>query len=1125
MPGFPDISAPVRKPAYGPRVTEAERRARRTEGSLLFFVLVVLGVGFLLVFLARTRHGLPERAVNVNTATAQQLALALEIDPQVAEMLVDRRRHHGDYLSVRAFTTEPLVRDPVARRRIAQVAERTRLDLNSAGIPELERVLGLPRAAARRVAAWRVGPPARQIASAEALVRIPLFEPGAAAPRLIVRHPAQVFWSALLRCVSIAVLFVLVPALMRRAGVRGDPFLIPFALMLSGLGVLALFSLRDPLREAAYFDHHVEGMWLGLAALLAGALIPARTSRVRWAPARSNLRRYTYVWALLAIALTAALWLFGHGPEGVRLALGFFQPVEVIKTLLMLFVAGYLADRGDALSDAMHRWRPPLLRSWLRWRGFAGWRWEDFGPLAGIYGLALALFLIVRDLGPAILLFGAFIATLYLASGRPAVLAAGIILLAAGAWTANALHVGVVPVRVDMWRAPWDNPHPNGAQLGQALWAMASGGIWGTGLGLGDPDTLPRGRDDLIFAVLGEELGLIGGMVVLALYALLVSRGFRAALHAENDFDRLLAAGLTSLLAGQAFLIVAGVTGLLPLTGITLPFVSYGNTSLAVDFFLLGLLRGISSPSGSVPVGAPAPVFRQGIGFLGTASAVALLGLVGIGRLAWVQAVRADEIAGRSVRTPDADGVRRPKINPRLLAMEQQIERGSIYDRDGRVLATSRLDEISKALEGRSEEARRRFRAGRYYPLGPAAAHLVGYLDPSVGGPVGIERDHNATLRGFARYSELVSDYRAKDLPRWLTGRAPRHGGDVVLTLDAELQAASYTILREAAAGRRDLRTGRPKNQAAVVILDPSTGETLVSVSTPSFDPNGLTSAAWRHLNADPGGESRLFDRARFGLYPPGSTLKVATAAAALEAGIEPAYDCNHVIRDLHWTFQGRAFFRRQLRDDRGDPPHNVIRMARAVEKSCNLYFARLGLRLGAPLLHEAFSSRFGLRGTPSLAVFAADLPENAFGQGTMTATPTEMARIAAAVANRGIMMEPILVRRSGAQVSAPAAMGRPLGDLNARRLWEMMRQVVRTGTAAGVFDALPVEVAGKTGTAQTDRGDRQPHSWFIGYAPYSQPRLAFACILEHGGYGKRGAAPAVRDVLAQALRRKRALE
>lgn len=1091
----------------------ARDRSGHTEGSLLTLVLLILAAGFVLVFLARTRVGLPGGAVDLNAADANELALAFEIDPVLAEILIQHRERMGGFVHVDQVRSLPVIPAGKQAERLREAIHQSGIDLHTAGSSEIEKVLGVPRPVAGRLIAYRDALPDRRFRSPEELLKVPVVDARTfdrLSGRLVVRRPADVFWRFVLSACLLAGLFVAVPAILRKMGSRGDPFLLPITFLLAGLGVMTLFSIKDPLRDTMVYLHHVKGLFWGTAALLLGALLSARTRR--------SLRHYTYVWALAALLLLVALRLFGRGPEGARLALFFFQPVEIVKILFMLFLAGYLAARGDQLADALHRWSPPVFKGVLaRTKGLAVPRRQDFAPLLGMFAAAIGLFLVVRDMGPALVLYGAVLATLYLATARSGIVLLGVLLVVITGWMAYVLNFGVMPVRVAMWLDPWQNAYPNGMQLGQGLWAMASGGIWGTGLGLGAPGQIPRGGSDLIFASLGEELGLIGSLTLLVLYVLLIWRGLRIALHTPNDFDRLVAAGFTSLLGCQVLFITAGVTGLLPLTGITLPFVSYGTSSLVADMFMVGVLWAISLPSGSVPVGGQKPLFRRTARKLLTTAAFALLGLVGVGRLFWVQAIASDQIAGHLIRTPDADRIVRSKVNPRLLAIEQAIERGGIYDRRGQVLATSRLGEISREIEDNPARARGFYRKGRYYPRGAAFAHLIGYLDPTFGGPTGLERDFHAELRGFQNYSDLVADYRAKDLPRWLTRLPPRLGKDLILTLDADLQEEAHRILRHAKRAGRGSTGG-----AAMVVLDPLTGEVLVSASIPTFNPNTLTPERWQALLANEDKSHRLIDRARAGVYPPGSSIKVATAAAGLEEGIEPAFTCNHVWRDVRWSYQGRTYARRQIRDDRGDLPHGRIGMARAVQVSCNLYFANLGLKLSPERLRRAFAERFELHRIAPLPVFAADLPDNAYGQGTMLVTPTEMARIAAAVANKGAMMQPLYVREArepgGAVVKrfSPTRMGRPIGELNAGKLAEMMRRVVRQGTARGVFNDLPVEVAGKTGTAETDTGNKQPHAWFIGYTPYSRPRYAFACIIENGGYGRQAAAPAVREMLRE---------
>ena len=1082
--------------------------ARVTEGSLLFFVLLILLSGFLLVYLGKTRSALPGDLVNLNSASSDEIALTLEIDPALAALLTQRRDHIGGFAYVRQSAILPLF-EPSRQKTILDSLKNSRVDPSQCSVRQLSRILNIPPGVARRIVEYRHSLPRNRFSRPDDLVRVPLIDDKILAnslERLIVRSPFEVFWRYLLICLALTVSIFVSAAVLRILRPGGDPYILPFTGLLAGIGFMMMFSIKDPLRDTPVYLHQGIGILLGYAALITGALLSAT--------ARRNMRRYTYVWAMAAFTLMLGLFLFGVGPENVRLSLGFFQPIEAVKLLLILFTAGYLTRRADLLADAMHRWRP-LAPTIFRGKPISIPipRREDIGPLLGMYAAAFLLFLIVRDMGPALLLFGVFISMMYLATGRGGITLVGLLLMLLGGLAVWGLHLGVAPIRISMWLSPWSNQYPNGMQLGQALWGFSSGGIMGTGLGLGNPGLMPRAGSDLVFASVGEELGLAGCVTLLVIYCLIVRRGLHIALRAQNDFDRLLAGGLTALLACQVFLITAGVTGLFPLTGITLPFVSWGSSSLIADFLLIGLLRGISSPTFSVPVGAQRPALTAASRRYATSVAIGLLGLVGVGRLFIIQGITGDYTASKGIRTPDADKIVREKINPRLLAMERQIPRGSIYDRRGKTLATSRLDEISRAFDGDPATARRYYRKGRYYPYGEYAAHLVGYLNPEAGGPVGLEREFNSELRGFNTYADLVSDYRSKNLPGWLTGKRPRTGHDLALTIDAELQETAMRLMKG--------RVGKnSEGKASFVALDPLTGEVLLSCAYPSYDPNTITLAKITRGDT----RSNLFDLARYGTYPPGSTIKVAIGGAALEDGINPIYDCNHVAFNLRWNYKGQYYGRKRLQDDRGDAPHNSLKMEKAIPVSCNLYFANLGMLMGTEKLYHALSApdRFALAHLPDISIFARDLPENSFGQGTMLVTPTEMARIAGAVANQGAMFTPVYwreVRDRDNKVlrkATPVLMSRPLGPENAARMAAMMRDVVIEGTASGVFAGLPVEVAGKTGTTQTLMGNRQPHSWFIGYAPFTRPQWAFACIIENGGYGKRVAAPLCRDVLRE---------
>lgn len=566
---------------------------------------------------------------------------------------------------------------------------------------------------------------------------------------------------------------------------------------------------------------------------------------------------------------------------------------------------------------------------------------------------------------------------------------------------------------------------------------------------------------------------------------------------------------------------MAGVTGLLPLTGISLPFLSFGDSALVADFALMGLLRGISASASVEAVGPRPAVTRAAYGFAGL-MAFLLLGVLGIGRLAPALLWQADTLATRAVTTPDADGVARAHRNPRLLELAAQIERGSVYDRNGHILATSRRREAEQAF-GPAQTGRLLALHGRCYPYGPALANLVGCIDPAIGGPSGLERRNDALLRGYDHLNDLLPIYRNRNLPFWSLPR----GRDLHLSLDAPLQRIAQDLLRRAAARlphHADPRPGhRPGGGAALVLLDPRTGELLTAATWPAFDPNGLTAEGYRRLvTAPPSVQTYpLIDRALSGLYPPGSTLKVATASCALETlpdALHFAVACNQV-GTVRWKAHGKSYSR-TIHDDQGDPAFGTLTLPPAFRVSSNIYFANLAAQVGPAALSSTLD-RFQFRHLPHGAAFDRDLADLGFGQGRMLATPLEMARMAAAVADRGSFPSPRLL----VSITDPAGQEKPrtlplspstaaIQPVTADRLRGFMRDVVTGGTARGVFGGLPVTVAGKTGTAQNRQANREPHSWFLGFAPVESPRYAFACVVENGGYGRTVAAAVCRDLL-----------
>lgn len=883
---------------------------------------------------------------------------------------------------------------------------------------------------------------------------------------LIVRTWAESRSQFILCCSLIAVFLALAHLLLRGYRPRSDPFLLPTAALLAVLGLLLIFAIKDPLRDRPSFLGQAIGILTGGGLAL---FIPLSGL---WN--RLPLHRYGYVYAVVAVTLTAVLGMLGSGPGGVRLSVAGMQPVEAIKVLMVLFLAAYLAERGALLNDPLRRLGPlPIPRR------------EDALPLLVLYALPLVLFAIVRDLGPALLLFGIFLTLVYLATGRSVYVALGVLVLLIGGYIGYQMRFGVFETRVNMWLSPWKNSHSSGDHLVLGWWGLASGGLGGSGLGLGGSDFIPRAGSDLAFAALGEETGIFGTLVVLVCFLILFVRGLRIAQQATKDFDRYVAAGLSTLLALQAILLIAGTLGILPLTGITLPLLSYGKSSLIASFVIVGILLALSERVPSIPIEPPAP-FRHATARLQVCFFV-LLGLIFPLRLFYLQGLASWAVAGRVVVTPDADRVSRPHRNPRLLRLASRIPRGKLLDRRGRILAVTKGDR-------------------RVYPYGAALGHLIGYADPTIGGPVGLESEFSTKLRGFEHWSDLVPLWQLKDIP----GVRLPQAQDVILTIDAELQKETLEVLRRTAAGIRDRRTGRAKNRGAVVALDVRTGGILAAVTLPTFDPNTLTPEGMQVLNTDVDGDFPLINRALYGYYPPGSTFKIVTASALLaNSSADFTANCGHTARNLVWKADGTTYARRRVVDDEGERAHGNVGLTEAVSESCNIYFARAGIELGPKTLRET-ADKFGFSKLPSTVLFGQELPDIAYGQGPMLTTPLEMATVAMTVAANGERLETHYLKESPRTV-----VSQPLSSDDAQRLAEMMRRVTINGTAAGRFSGVGFSsVAGKTGTAQNDRYDKMSHSWFIGFAPVNNPEIAFAVIVENGGYGASAAVPIARELL-----------
>ncbi|MGH9301560.1 MAG: FtsW/RodA/SpoVE family cell cycle protein, partial [Acidimicrobiales bacterium] len=356
---------------------------------------------------------------------------------------------------------------------------------------------------------------------------------------------------------------------------RADPLILPVAALLNGLGYVMIARL----------DYHLaalQALWsaVGIAAYVV-TLVVVRFSR--------DLARYRYLLGFggVFLLLLPLVPHIGENINGARLWLRLgpitFQPVELAKIALVIFFASYFVEKRELLSVATMRVGNRLVPDP-----------RTFGPIVAAWGMSIVIMVAEHDIGFSLLVFVIFITMLWMATGRVAYLVIGAVLFVLAAFVAAHLFAQV-HVRINSWFDPFAHAQGTGYQMVQAQYAMGTGGLAGTGLGLGHPGLIPVVVSDFIFAAFGEELGLLGTTSLVIAYVLMVTAGLRIALRARTDFAKLLTAGLVGIFGFQAFFIMAGVVRLLPLTGITLPFVAYGGSSLLANYILIALVVRVSS--------------------------------------------------------------------------------------------------------------------------------------------------------------------------------------------------------------------------------------------------------------------------------------------------------------------------------------------------------------------------------------------------------------------------------------------------------------------------------------------------------------------------------------------------
>jgi len=397
-------------------------------------------------------------------------------------------------------------------------------------------------------------------------------------------------WTFLVYCGGLTALVIALHILLRLRARDADPFVVPIATLLTGIGLAMIYRI-DIARDRHGWDAFSTRQLAWAAIALVAAILVVmflRNYRV--------LFRYTYIFGLAGIVLLILPVVPGLGTDAnadVWVSLGFFsfQPGELAKIALGIFFAGYLVRTRESLTSTGTRF---LGLTWPRAR--------ELGPLLVVWLVSLGIIVMQRDLGTGLLIFGMFVAMLYVATGKTSWVLIGVVLAAGGAWVASRF-LPYVGNRFTIWLDAFNPDLMDGPsyQLVNGIFGMANGGLLGTGLGQGRPYLTPVSESDYILPALGEELGLIGVFAILCLYMVFTSRGIRIGLAGQDDFGKLLATGMSFTIALQVFIMVGGVTRLIPLTGLTTPFLAAGGSSLVANWIIVALLLRISDAVRSRP--------------------------------------------------------------------------------------------------------------------------------------------------------------------------------------------------------------------------------------------------------------------------------------------------------------------------------------------------------------------------------------------------------------------------------------------------------------------------------------------------------------------------------------------
>lgn len=1024
---------------------------------------------------------------------------------------------------------------------------------------------------------------------------------------LIVRTPAQFnqwYWAI---CVGFFTIFLLMHVVLSVKFKQSDQLILPLLMLLTGLSFLTLLSLQDPVRDR--FLAVGSFLFMGLGALACCAVLFFKIRK--FSPDSPLYRMFLFrdpkaangwPWIALAIALLMGTLLFGAGPEGsgVKVNLLGIQPSELVKYIVVLFLAGFFAKNEQFIS---------AYSSWNK-------RWSFFSFALAAILFTLLLFLMLGDLGPAIVICFTFIVLFSFSRGDFMYMAAFVLVYVLMAWVVknvwlqalisfgllavftvlrrkplseSALMAMIVitafltidkipyldqiipgPVqrlsdRKAIWQDAWDNEVYGGDQVANGLWAISSGGINGQGTGQGFAKTIPEAHTDMILPAMGEEFGWAGISCIFILFLIYLHRSLLIGRQTGTPFLFYLCAGIGICTFIQFILIAGGSIGALPLSGVSLPFESYGGSSLIINFAAAGFLLSASGLRGSAV--QMKYITRQQdknlVPALLAASAAILLLVINVSRYSF----NSSNWVAKPALVADKSGSRMFSYNPRIGILMKKLEAGNIYDRSGLLLATSNPALLSKQRQQLRAAGVAHYdldsamhkRVSRYYPFEEQLFFWTGDANTGVfnGGINGYfaEYEHAAELRGFempvSGYTLIASRYREdrflpagpremtvmkKDysalVPLLISGldstqinTFKKRDRDVKLSVDAALQ----TRLQLALAADGDLR----KNRVSVVVMSSATGDVLASAAFPLPAVKN-----WEQLTMSLSDQNKL-DRWVTTADPgftiasqPGSTAKLLTAMAAFnKMGMSAASQ----------TYLVKANERIRASGPEPDETGNID-MERAIVKSNNVYFIKLANQqhLQEQMGELYFKTGMFLHGVGGYyydrkpdnqeqeqrwlnlwrktEFSSAYNPNNiyknratgisgmAWGQGELVATPAAVARLASSIANGGTLMPGRYVLKLGKEKVLPGA-AVELAKQSAYAALLKKYMIAQSAGKAGVFG---IAVAGKTGTPERIVRKRKLNDgWYVFFAP--DPHAAGFTVVCIRVEATKGSSEAVR--------------